>query len=626
VQFAYEVGGTRTNLGAPVAIDSAGDARLPSPSIPDGDNVKLIAETSNVPGRGVGTAVLFPLTIDTVVPAAATGLTATVADRRQVTFHLAWAAPSDGSKAVQSYDVRVSKAPIASQADFDAAEIVLYKGSAAPPGATDGIDVPNRYIENDYYFALAPRDKAGNEGPFVSAGPARAKFNTTVFTGTSNEGYGYTTDGSSDFNGDGYSDLVVGATGGTKGYLYFGKPSGYGPTPDVIFAGTVLEFAIGAKVLGDIDGDGLLDIGFGSDLEQKVYVFSGKTLKQATNDFTSLGVIITAAQADYQIAVDTAADPNFVGALFGTPLARLGDFDGDGFDDFAIGGLFYNGRLGYMAIVYGGKRGGASFPAKITLPQDLGTRVQAVVGDQTIGRFGWNMLGLGRYYTGSPGTSLIVTAPRANGEAGRVYAFSGPLPAATVTAGSANHFLDGPVATSRMGYSMALLGNVSGTSSPDIALGAPSVNPGQGSVFLYSGSPATGPFSGTPSVYTNAAANGFSDRFGFVVIGGGFSGTSVTTSFIGVDKTTPDFVLSGIWEAGLASKLYFVDGMRAASSFDVSSPDGADVVYPLPSDWVGTTWDNTAIKDLNGDGYGDLAIGEFLFQSPLPDGRLLVLW
>src|SRR5262249_42236213 len=152
--------------------------------------------------------------------------------------------------------------PIATQPDFDAAESVLYTGYAAAPGATDGINVPNRYIENDYYFAVAPRDKAGNEGAFVSTGPARANFNTTLFVGGTNEGYGYTSDGSSDFNGDGYSDLLVGAIGGTKGYLYFGKPSGYGLNPDLIFAGNVLEFAIAAKVLGDIDGDGLLDIGF----------------------------------------------------------------------------------------------------------------------------------------------------------------------------------------------------------------------------------------------------------------------------------------------------------------------------------------------------------------------------
>jgi hypothetical protein len=626
VQFAYELGGLRTNLGAPVPIDAAGDAQLDAPTLPSGDGMKLVATTSNVAGRGNGTAVLFPVDVDTTIPGAPTGFTATVADRRQVTFHLAWAAPNDAGKAVQSYDVRVSTTPIATQPEFDAAERVLYTGAAAAPGATDGIDVPNRYIENDYYFAVAARDKAGNVGPFVSTGPARAKFNTTTFLGTTNEGYGYSTDGSSDFNGDGYSDLVVGAIGGTKGYLYFGKATGYGPNPDVIFAGTVLEFAIAAKVLGDIDGDGLLDIGFGSDLEQKVYVFSGKTLKQATNNFTTFGVTITVAQADYQVNVDTAADPNFVGSLFGTPLARLGDFDGDGFDDFAVGSLFYNGRLGYMAVIYGGTRASVPMPSVITLPQAIGTRAQAILGDQTIGRFGWNILGLGKYYTGTPGTSLIVTAPRANAEAGRVYAFSGPLAGPTVTASSANHFVDGPAATSRIGYAMALLGNVSGTNNQDIALGMPSVNGGQGSALLYFGTPASGPFSGSPSVFTNSAASGFSDRFGFVVIGGGFSGTSVTTSFIGFGNGAPDMAFSSIWEVGLAPKLYIVDGMRAASSFDVSLPGGADVVYPLPADWVGTTWDNMAVKDLNGDGYGDLAIGEFLFQSPLPDGRLLVLW
>jgi hypothetical protein len=626
VQFAYEAGGLTVNLGAPVQVDGAGDAELASPSIPDGDGVKLIATTSSVPGRGPGSGVLSPLTIDTVAPNAVTGLIASVANRRQVTFHLGWVAPDDSGKSVYSYEVRVARSAIKTQADFDAAEAVTYPGTPAATGGTDSIDVPDRYIENNYYFAVLARDKAGNKSSFVAAGPQRASFKKIELPGGTNEGFGYSADGSSDINGDGLSDLVVGAIGGTRACLYFGKPTGLGPTPDVTFAGSVLEFGISTKVLGDIDGDGLLDIGVGSDLEQKVYIFAGKTIKAATNDYQSLGVTLTAAQAIYQIGVDasTGGDPKFDSALFGIPLARLGDFDGDGADDFAVGALYYNGRAGYLAVIYGGVRDGVPFPSAITLPQALGSRAQAVAGDVPLGRFGWTIVGLGRYYTGSPGTSLIASASRVNAEAGRVYAFSGPLSAATVQASSANHSIDGPAATDRLGYSMALLGNISGTPNPDVGLGAPSINAGQGKALLYFGSPSTGPFSGAPAVFKNSAASASGDKFGFAVIGGGFSGTTVTTSFIG--NSTPDVAFSGIWEAGGAPKLYFVDGMRAAISADVAAPSGADVVYPLPANWAGTAWDNTAIKDLNGDGYGDIAVGEFLFSSPLPNGRLVVLW
>ena len=75
--------------------------------------------------------------------------------------------------------------------------------------------------------------------------------------------------------------------------------------------------------------------------------------------------------------------------------------------------------------------------------------------------------------------------------------------------------------------------------------------------------------------------------------------------------------------SGGASRLYIVDGARL---FALTNPadvvTNADVILPLPSDWKGLAVErNPMIRDLDGDGYADFAIGEFANA-----GRLAVFW
>ena len=73
-----------------------------------------------------------------------------------------------------------------------------------------------------------------------------------------------------DINGDGFSDLVVGAAGGNdpKGevYVYLGSASGISATAAFTFKGTSTADIFGASVAGagDINGDGFADIIVGS--------------------------------------------------------------------------------------------------------------------------------------------------------------------------------------------------------------------------------------------------------------------------------------------------------------------------------------------------------------------------
>ena len=108
---------------------------------------------------------------------------------------------------------------------------------------------------------------------------------TTVLSGVGTDGIGIDVDGSGDYGGpstgfvaDGYSDLIVGGTGGTRVYIFFGSATGYSTTPSVTITGTVANFGQAVVNAGDLDGDGLDDIAIASpsDGSGRVFIFSRK--------------------------------------------------------------------------------------------------------------------------------------------------------------------------------------------------------------------------------------------------------------------------------------------------------------------------------------------------------------
>jgi hypothetical protein len=147
------------------------------------------------------------------------------------------------------------------------------------------------------------------------------------------------------------------------------------------------------------------------------------------------------------------------------------------------------------------------------------------------------------------------------------------------------------------------------------------------------GSATTGPFLGTagsapaPSIHLTDSQS--ANSFGVINIGSGVRGTSGAVSFIGGD-TVPDLVLAGQSEAG--RPIYVVSGTALTSlsgTVDVSQtqsgalPGIVKVSGRFPADWSNGFTAGASIVDLNGDGYGDFAIGEFASAAP---GRVAVFY
>jgi hypothetical protein len=180
---------------------------------------------------------------------------------------------------------------------------------------------------------------------------------------------GYSIGAGGDLNGDGYNDLVVGAPQGDKGlsgeglaYVLLGSPSGVAHTPQIVLRGNqaLAGFGSDCAIVGDINGDGIDDLVVGAEAysegesnEGHAFVYFG----------TPTGI---------HAVPDETLQINVAGAGFGFGVFRIGDVNGDGYADVAIGAPFVsdpeNGE-GELFVYYGSPAGLVQ-PAAWTLEGD----------------------------------------------------------------------------------------------------------------------------------------------------------------------------------------------------------------------------------------------------------------
>jgi hypothetical protein len=555
-------------------------------------------------------------------------LTATILDRRQVSMKLTWAAPAaTGGGAVAGYDVRVAKAVITT-ANFDDTALtkaVTYTGTPAAPGQTDSVFVSGLNIEDSYYFAVIGKDAGGTRGTLMATTTAvQSQFMTTVLSGSGTDGIGQDVDGSGDFGrasdrsftADGFSDLVVGAIGGSHVYVFFGSATGYAATPSITITGTTKDFGSSVVNAGDLDGDNLADIAVAAPNDGgggKIYVFSRKSPPASWGTTNSWPATLTQAQANYVLTVD-ATFAGGAASIQPGGLARLGNFDGAGSDDLAVGLILHASQAGSLLVV----KGSSTF-ASGTIPDPART----IEIDGTAGSFfGWPVVGIGQFFPTPAGPGLISSAAPSN-----VYAFRGQVASAALALAAADDSVIGPTADG-YGLSLGFLGSLGG-SPGSVSISAYSAATPY--VDIHLGTAASGPFlgvaGGAPAATVRLTNSASGNSFGILNLGGGIKGTGQSVSLVGGDAL-PDLVVAGN-EVG--SPIYIINGASISSlggSVNVSAAQTA-VVAPiikaanrLPSGWAGFG-SASVIPHSNDDTYGDFVIGEFATGKA---GRVVIFY
>lgn len=281
-------------------------------------------------------------------------------------------------------------------------------------------------------------------GLLASAAAAQSLRYTRIGTNPG-ESYGSAVAALSDINGDGFDEIIVGAENynGALGKVQI--IDGRGGSVIWEHLGEVPGDRFGAVVaaIGDIDGDGSADVLIGAPRQDlgglstdagRVYVFSGDS-----------GTLIRMIDGP---------GPN---ARYGSALADVGDQNGDGVRDFAIGApqaAAPNSNAGVIEV-----RSGADGSLLWSVAGASGNRLGAAVVAADVNGDGFlDVVG---------GATHVAT----NGSlSGRVTAFA-------FGTGAALGYLNGAAAGDQFGRTLANMGDLDGDGRDDLAVGAPLADP-----------------------------------------------------------------------------------------------------------------------------------------------------
>ncbi len=353
---------------------------------------------------------------------------------------------------------------------------IAFTGDLDDDGFADlAIGAPGAFMGRGAVYILRGGPQLNPSGPVGRS--------TDVIMGENiGDAFGASLRGGGDLNNDGYPDLIVGAPGrdpmrNGQVYLFFGGPVLMGQIPasaseaPVRLIGELPGDAFGESLdfANDVNGDGWNDVLVGAPKWRRMMNATIEVLGRAYVFFGGPG-----PAEQYAFNAGHIVEGSLSMGGFGRQVTTLGDWDQDGFADFAVSEPQY----AQVFIYHGGRT------------EQFQTSVASFTGGPS---FGTSLLG-GHDFDGDHLPDLVIGAPEWE-TSGLVEMWQGPASTTpdVIVFWSECHMLPS-CGSEHLGVSLGVAGDLDQNGFPELIVGSiygagPSGQPGRGRVGIY----ATGP-------------------------------------------------------------------------------------------------------------------------------------
>jgi hypothetical protein len=621
----------------------------------------------------------YPVTIDPIVVNGTPANANAVLDSKQAGARFGYSVASAGDVNGDGYSDVLVGAPnydaakpnqgafflfLGSSTGIDASKGILYKGDNFVENNNFGNSVSGAGdVNGDGYSDVIVGSYAYSKGQtvdgaiYIYSGSA-AGLNLTSVKIESKQAdaqLGFSAASAGDVNGDGYSDIIVGAPTFSHGeayegaaFIFMGSATGISITASDTLEANQSNSFYGHSVAsaGDVNGDGFSDVVVGA------YNYDGVSQNEGAA-FVYLG-----SQSGVVSAPHATLHGEHTNSGFGISVSTAGDLNADGYSDLVVGSPAYTnaqGKAGGAIIVYLASSQGAG----------IQNQSKFIVGGQYGSAFGATVACAGDI-NGDGFSDVIVGEPDRDYDGvynqGWTYVYFGSI-TGNLTIKS---FINAGQTSAYVGYSVASAGDVNGDGFSDIIVGAPDYDKSaidEGIAMIFHGSAASIETNFSAQIMTNQAdaEMGFSvsgagdvngDGFDDVIVGAPFydngaNDEGVAFVFLsddnGVDLSTGvlisrsqaaaqfgysvgaagDVNSDGYDDVIVGANLYDMDGVPDCGAGFVyyGSPTGLSLAVPnavyLPKWGVQAGSSVSGAGDLNADGFDDVIIG-----VPSHDGDL----